>query len=101
MIDIGGHWNKFLPLCEFSYNNSYHSSIDKEPFEAFYGRICRSLIWWFEARDLKPLGVDLVKNAQDKVWSIQAKLLATQSQHKEYADHKVRDMTFRLVRKLF
>ncbi|WMV19197.1 hypothetical protein MTR67_012582 [Solanum verrucosum] len=34
VIDFGGHWNKFLPLCEFSYNNSYHSSIDIAPFEA-------------------------------------------------------------------
>ncbi|KAH0746217.1 hypothetical protein KY285_007874 [Solanum tuberosum] len=34
VIDFGGNWDKFLPLCEFSYNNSYHSSIDMPPFEA-------------------------------------------------------------------
>ncbi len=56
--------------------------------------ICRSPIGWFEAGDVKPLGVDLVKDAQDKVRSIQAKLLAAQSRQKKYADHKVRDMTF-------
>ncbi|KAH0773664.1 hypothetical protein KY290_010801 [Solanum tuberosum] len=68
VIDFGGHWDKFLPLCEFSYNNSYHSSIDMTPFEALYGRRgCKSLIGWFEAGDVKPLGVDLVKNAQEKV----------------------------------
>ncbi|WMV18708.1 hypothetical protein MTR67_012093 [Solanum verrucosum] len=43
-IDFGGHWDKLLPLCEFSYNNSYHSSIDMAPFEALYGRGCRSPI---------------------------------------------------------
>ncbi|WMV49812.1 hypothetical protein MTR67_043197 [Solanum verrucosum] len=64
------------------------------PFEALYGRGCRSPIGWFEAGDVKPLGVDLVKDAQDKVKSIQAKLLAAQSRQKKYTDHKVRDMTF-------
>ena len=94
MIDFGGHWETFLPLCEFSYINSYHSSIDMAPFEALYGRGCRSPISWFEAGDVKPLGVDLVKDSQDKVRSIQAKFLAAQSRQKKYVDHKVRDMTF-------
>ncbi|KAH0764726.1 hypothetical protein KY285_000597 [Solanum tuberosum] len=58
------------------------------PFEELYGRKCRSPIGWFEAGDVKPLGVDLVKKAQDKVRSIQAKLLAAQSQQKNYADCK-------------
>ncbi|WMV23718.1 hypothetical protein MTR67_017103, partial [Solanum verrucosum] len=94
VLDFGGHWDKFIPLCEFSYNNSYHSSIDMAPFEALYGRGYRSPIGWFETEDVKPLGVDLVKDAQDKVMSIQAKLLAAYSRQKKYADHKVRDMTF-------
>ncbi|KAH0654669.1 hypothetical protein KY289_032347 [Solanum tuberosum] len=94
VIDFGGHWDKFLPLCEFSYNNSYHSSIDIAPFEALYGRGCRSSIGWFEAGNVKPLGFDLVKDAQDKVRSIQTKLLAAQSRQKKYANHKVRDMVF-------
>jgi len=63
VIDFGGHWDKFLPLCEFSYNNSYHSSIDMALFEALYGRGCRSPIRWFEAGDVKLLWVDLVKDA--------------------------------------
>ncbi|KAH0729667.1 hypothetical protein KY289_000855 [Solanum tuberosum] len=92
VIDFGGHWDKFLPLCEFSYNNSYNSSIDMAPFEALYGRGCRSPIGWFEARDVKPLEVDLVKDAQDKVRKIQATLLAAQSRQKKYADHKVSPM---------
>ena len=44
VIEFGGHWDNFLPLAEFSYNNSYHSSIDVAPFEALYGRRCRSPI---------------------------------------------------------
>ena len=38
VIDFGGHWDQFLRLCEFSYNNNYHSSIDMAPFEALYER---------------------------------------------------------------
>ncbi|KAJ0468424.1 putative nucleotidyltransferase, Ribonuclease H [Helianthus annuus] len=41
VIDFGGNWNKYLPLVEFSYNNSYHTSIQMAPFEALYGRRCR------------------------------------------------------------
>ncbi|KAH0646659.1 hypothetical protein KY284_034543 [Solanum tuberosum] len=44
VLDFGGHWDKFIPLCEFSYNNSYHSSIDMAPIEALYERGCRSPI---------------------------------------------------------
>ncbi|GJY08265.1 putative reverse transcriptase domain-containing protein [Tanacetum coccineum] len=42
VIDFGGSWDTHLPLAEFSYNNSYHSSIRCAPFEALYGRKCRS-----------------------------------------------------------
>ena len=76
VIDFGGHWDKFLPLCDFSYNNSYHSSINMTPFEALYGRGYRSPIGWFEARDVKPLEIDLLTYAQDNVRSIQDKFLA-------------------------
>ncbi|XP_069144551.1 uncharacterized protein [Solanum lycopersicum] len=44
VIDFGARWDQYLPLAEFSYNNSYHSSIQMAPFEALYGRRCRSLI---------------------------------------------------------
>lgn len=39
-IDFGGHWMKFIALCD-SHNNSYHFSIDVDPFEELYGRGCR------------------------------------------------------------
>ncbi|GJW12807.1 putative reverse transcriptase domain, ribonuclease H-like domain, aspartic peptidase domain protein [Tanacetum coccineum] len=42
VIDFGKGWEKHLPLVEFSYNNSYHASIKAAPFEALYGRKCRS-----------------------------------------------------------
>ncbi|GJW31506.1 putative reverse transcriptase domain-containing protein [Tanacetum coccineum] len=42
VIDFGKGWVKHLPLAEFSYNNSYHASIKAAPYEALYGRKCRS-----------------------------------------------------------
>ncbi|GKA96053.1 putative reverse transcriptase domain-containing protein [Tanacetum coccineum] len=48
VLDFGGSWDVHLPLVDFSYNNSYHSSVRCAPFEALYGRKCRSLILWAE-----------------------------------------------------
>ena len=94
VIEFGGHRDNFLPLAEFSYNNSYHSSIDMAPFEALYGRRCRFPIGWFDAFEVRPWGTDLLRESLDKVKCIQEKLLAAQSRQKEYADRKVRDLEF-------
>ena len=67
VIEFGGHWDNFLPLAEFSYNNSYNSSIDMAPFEALYGRRCRSPIGWFDAFEVRPWGTDILRESLDKV----------------------------------
>ncbi|GJY78744.1 putative reverse transcriptase domain-containing protein [Tanacetum coccineum] len=46
VIDFGKGWERHLQLVEFSYNNSYHASIKVAPFEALYGRKCRSPVSW-------------------------------------------------------
>ena len=51
MIHFRGSWDDHLPLKDFSYSKSYHSSIGMEPFEALYDRRCRSLVGWFEVRE--------------------------------------------------
>ena len=84
VVDFGYHRDKFLPLAEFSYNNSYRSSIDMAPFEALYGRRCRSPIGWFDAFEVRPWGTDLLRESLDKVKFIQEKLLLAQSRQKEY-----------------
>nr|GFA04129.1 putative reverse transcriptase domain-containing protein [Tanacetum cinerariifolium] len=48
VIDFGKGWERHLPLVKFSYNNSYHASIKAAPFEALYGRKCRSPVCWVE-----------------------------------------------------
>ncbi|GJW71084.1 putative reverse transcriptase domain-containing protein [Tanacetum coccineum] len=51
VLDFGKNWDRHLPLVEFSYNNSYHTSIKVVPFEALYGRKCRSPVCWAEVGD--------------------------------------------------
>ncbi|KAK1643793.1 hypothetical protein QYE76_061598 [Lolium multiflorum] len=73
-LDFGGSWEEHLPLAEFSYNNSYQSSIKMAPFEALYGRKCRSPICWYEAGSSKEFDPDYVKekqqiiDAMDRSW---------------------------------
>nr|GFA64888.1 putative reverse transcriptase domain-containing protein [Tanacetum cinerariifolium] len=54
-IDFGKGWVNHLPLVEFSYNNSYHASIKAVPFEALFGRKCRSPIYWTEVGEAQIL----------------------------------------------
>nr|GEV47275.1 putative reverse transcriptase domain-containing protein [Tanacetum cinerariifolium] len=48
VINFGKGWDRHLPLVEFSYNNSYNTSIKAALFEALYGQKCRSPVCWTE-----------------------------------------------------
>ncbi|GJV59771.1 putative reverse transcriptase domain-containing protein [Tanacetum coccineum] len=76
VIDFGGSWDVHLPLTEFSYNKNYHSSIRCAPFEALYGRKCRSPVLWAEIREGSLIGPELVLETTDKVVLIKEKLKA-------------------------
>ncbi|WMV46633.1 hypothetical protein MTR67_040018 [Solanum verrucosum] len=82
VIDFKGNWYDHLPLIEFVYNNSYHSSIQMAPYEALYGRRCRSSIGWFEVGEAGLRGPDLVHQAMKKVKIIQERLKIAQSRQK-------------------
>nr|XP_016452925.1 PREDICTED: uncharacterized protein LOC107777429 [Nicotiana tabacum] len=56
VIDFGGNWDDHLPLIEFSYNNNYQTSIGMAPYEALYGRRCRSPVGWFEPAEVPLIG---------------------------------------------
>ncbi|GKF03028.1 putative reverse transcriptase domain-containing protein, partial [Tanacetum coccineum] len=66
-MNFGGSWDVQLPLVEFSYNNSYHSSVRCAPFEALYGRKCRSLIMWAEAGEGQLIVTELVQETTKKI----------------------------------
>ncbi|WMV50362.1 hypothetical protein MTR67_043747, partial [Solanum verrucosum] len=67
VIDFKGNWDNHLPLIEFAYNNSHHSSIGMAPFGALYGRICRSLVGWFEVGEIALICLELVYEAIEKI----------------------------------
>ena len=59
-------WDSHLPLIEFMYNNSYHSNIGMAPFEALYGRGCKTPVCWFESGESVVLGPELVHQTTEK-----------------------------------
>ncbi|GKB48079.1 putative reverse transcriptase domain-containing protein [Tanacetum coccineum] len=81
-------------LAEFSYNNSYHSSIRCAPFEALYGRKCRSPVLWAEIRESRLIGLELVQETTDKVVLIKEKLKAARDRQKSYADNRRKPLDF-------
>ncbi|KAE8692571.1 hypothetical protein F3Y22_tig00110833pilonHSYRG00322 [Hibiscus syriacus] len=74
VIEFKGLWEKYLPLAEFAYNNSYQSSIKMAPYKALYGRKCRTPLNWYELKDRSVLGPDLIQDVEEKVWEIQHNL---------------------------
>jgi transposase InsO family protein len=71
LISCKGSWEKWLPLAEFSYNNSYQESIKMAPFEALYGRKCRTPLNWVEPGERRFYGIDFVEEAEKQVRAIQ------------------------------
>ncbi|GKE30067.1 putative reverse transcriptase domain-containing protein [Tanacetum coccineum] len=94
VIDFGGSSDVHLPLVEFSYNNSYYSSIRCAPFEALYGRKCRSPVLWAKIRESSLIGPELVQEMTDKVVLIKQKLKAARDHQKSYADNRRKLMEF-------
>ncbi|GJS54310.1 retrotransposon protein, putative, ty3-gypsy subclass [Tanacetum coccineum] len=88
------NWDVHLPLAEFSYNNSYHSSIRCAPFEALYGRKCSSPILWAEIGENSLIGPELVQETIDKVVLIKEKLKAARDRQKSYADNRFNPLEF-------
>src|SRR5688572_18784776 len=94
VIHYDKNWDKCLPLAEFSYNNSYQASLKMAPFEALYGRRCRTPLNWSQAGERQIYGPDLVAEAEEQVRVIQANLKAAQSRQKSYSDRRRRPLQF-------
>ena len=78
-IDFEGSWDKYFPLAEFSYNNSYQSTIGMAPYEVLYGRKRRSPLHLYEVGENKYLGLELVSQATEAIEKIQKRLKTSQS----------------------
>ncbi|GJS71762.1 putative reverse transcriptase domain-containing protein [Tanacetum coccineum] len=94
VIDFESSWDHHLPLVEFSYNNSYHASIKAEPYEALYGRKCRSPVCWSEVGDSQLTGPELIRDTAEKIILIKNRLLITRSLQKSYADRRAKPLEF-------
>nr|GEZ59033.1 reverse transcriptase domain-containing protein [Tanacetum cinerariifolium] len=93
-MDFGGHWDTHLPLVEFSYKNSYHSSIKCAPFEALYGRKCRTPIAWTKLGEGKLLGPKIIQETIDKIVQIKERLKVARDRQKSYAEKRRKPLEF-------
>ena len=101
VLDHKGSWEEHLPLVEFAYNNSYQASIQMAPYEALYGRPCRSPLCWIKVGESSITGPDLIRDTSEKVSLIRQRLLTAQSRQKSYADVRRRSLEFEVKDHVF
>ena len=64
VIGYEGSWDRHIPLVEFVYNNLFQSNIGMAPYEALYGRKCRTRLCWTELSEKKVIGPDLIQETE-------------------------------------
>ena len=96
MIVFRKGWDRHLPLAEFSYNNSYHASIKAAPFEALYGRKCRSPVCWAEVGEAQLTGPDIIQETTKKIIQIRNHLQTARDRQKSYADKRRKPLEFQV-----
>jgi len=88
-----------MALVEFTCNNSHQATIGMAPYEALYGRRCRTPLCWEEVGDRKLYGAELVQVTMEKVRTISIK--AAQDRQKKYVDVRRRPLEFSTGDQLF
>ncbi|GJZ94846.1 putative reverse transcriptase domain-containing protein [Tanacetum coccineum] len=105
VLDFRKNWDRHLPLVEFSYNNSYHTSIKAAPFEALYGRKCRSPMCWAEVGTIKKIiqitdahltGPAIIHETTEKIVQIKSRIQAARDRKKSYANIRRKPMVFQV-----
>jgi hypothetical protein len=92
-LKYGKSWDKSLSYAEFSYNNSYQARIKMSPYEALYGRQCRTPLFWSQTGESQVFGPEVLKDAEKQVQMVRESLKVAQTRQKSYAD-KRRDLLF-------
>ncbi|GKE48432.1 putative reverse transcriptase domain-containing protein [Tanacetum coccineum] len=100
VIDFEKGWDRHLPLVEFLYSNSYHTSIKAAPFEALYDHKCRSPVCWAEVGDAQLTGPEIVHDATEKIIHIKKRIQAAHDRQKSYADRRRKPLEFQAKDKL-
>nr|GEX19860.1 putative reverse transcriptase domain-containing protein [Tanacetum cinerariifolium] len=96
VLDFGKGWDKHLPLVEFLYNNSYHTSIKVALFEALYGRKCRSPICSADVGDRQLTGPEIIHETTEKIVLIKSRIQAARYRQKIYADVRRKPLEFQV-----
>ncbi|GJW06119.1 putative reverse transcriptase domain-containing protein [Tanacetum coccineum] len=96
VLDFGKSWDRHLSLVEFSYNNSYHTSIKAAPFEALYGRKCRSPVCWTEVRDSQLTGPAIIHETTEKIVQIKNRIQAARDRQNRYANIRRKPLEFQV-----
>ncbi|GKC43538.1 putative reverse transcriptase domain-containing protein [Tanacetum coccineum] len=94
VLDFEGSWDVHFSLVEFSYNNSYHSSVRCTPFEALYGRKCHLPIMWAEVGEGQLIGPELVQETTEKIKQINYRLKTARDHQNSYDDRKMKPLEF-------
>ncbi|GJW28562.1 putative reverse transcriptase domain-containing protein [Tanacetum coccineum] len=89
-------WDRHLPIVKFSYNNSYHTIIKAAPFEALYGRKCRSPICWTEVGDSPLTGPEIIHEITEMIIQIKSRIQAACDRHTSYADVRRKPLEFQV-----
>jgi hypothetical protein len=87
-------WDKRLPYAKFSYNNSYQASLKMSPFQALYGRSCRTSLQWDQPGEKQVFGPDILLEAEENIKMVRENLKTAQSRQRSYADTRRRELSF-------
>jgi hypothetical protein len=87
-------WDKRLPYAEFSYNNSYQASLKMSPFQAPYGRNCRTPLHWDPPGERQVFGPNILLEAEENIRMVREHLKTAQSRQRSYADTRRRELSF-------
>jgi len=94
ILDHLGAWDEVLPLIKFTYNNNFHTSIGMMPYEALYGRKCRTPLCWYQDGEAVLVRPDLLEQTTEKVRMVRGRMQASQSRQKAYVDCRRRPLEF-------
>jgi len=100
-LDFKKAWDEQLALIEFSYNNSYHSSIGKTPYEVLYGRRCQTPLCWQEVNKLLTIGPKFIQATTKKVRIIRGRMRVAQSRQKSYPNRRRRPLEIEVGDRVF
>jgi hypothetical protein len=87
-------WDKRLPYAKFSYNNSYQASLKMSPFQALYGRSCRTPLHWDQPGEKQVFAPDIFLEAEENIKMVRENLNIAQSRQRIYVDTTGRELSF-------